>query len=103
MYIVTQANATRRQFDTLTTSIYAAAHQIKLGSSVSSYIPTTQVVLPIPSITRATVMLQKDIGLSFLRVYGSRDFTVARVEQEVQGIQGIQGPMGSGENSGIGP
>ncbi len=43
IYIVTLNSATRRQVNTLTTSIYSAAAQSEFGSIVTSYIPTGQV------------------------------------------------------------
>ena len=38
-------------------------------------------VLPITSITRVEDVIQKDVGLNFLKIYGSQDLTGARAKK----------------------
>ncbi len=51
--------------------------------------PGAQVVLPITSVTRVEDVIQKDVGLNFLRIFGSQDLTGARGKQRIRGIQGV--------------
>lgn len=69
IYVVSATNASFRQLNSLTTSIYAAALQIELGSTATSYIPTGIIPPNESRVTRAADVIKKDVGISFLRIY----------------------------------
>jgi hypothetical protein len=67
--LVTSSTASRLQVNPLSTSVYLAGPQLEVGSTVSSYIPTTYS----SGVTRAADVLQRDLALSMFKLYGRRD------------------------------
>jgi len=88
--IVTSPSAERRQANTFQSFLHVAAPQIELGSATTSYIPTTDA-----EATRAADVVQSDVGLSFLRVYGYRDFTRAAGPAGAKGVKDDPGAAGA--------
>jgi hypothetical protein len=67
--LVTSSTASRLQTNSLSSSIYLAGPQLEVGSTVSSYIPTTYN----SAVTRSADVIQRDLALSKFKLYGRRD------------------------------
>jgi hypothetical protein len=67
--LVTSSTASRLQINSLSSSIYLAGPQLEVGSTVSSYIPTTYN----SAVTRSADVIQRDLALSKFKLYGRRD------------------------------